>query len=47
MELVSKYVREQKRYAKNELKHLFEFDESGIEKFLNLIFSLIHVVRFF
>lgn len=37
MELVSKYVREQKRYAKNELKHLFEFDESGIEKFLKAL----------
>ena len=39
MELVSKYVREQKRYAKNELKHLFEFDESGIEKFLKTLKS--------
>ena len=34
MELVSKYVREQKRYAKNELKHLFE-----IEKFLKTLKS--------
>ena len=39
MELVSKYVRDQKRYAKNELKNLFEFDESGIEKFLKTLKS--------
>lgn len=34
MELVSKYVREQKRYTKNDLKHIFSFDDVGIEKFL-------------
>ena len=25
----SGYVREQKRYTKNELKHIFSFDEAG------------------
>ena len=34
MEIVSKYVREQKRYTKNELKSMFSFDEAGVEKFI-------------
>lgn len=34
MKIVSKYVREQKRYTKNELRNIFAFDETGIEKFI-------------
>lgn len=34
MKVVSKYVREQKRYTKNKLKSIFSFDEPGIEKFI-------------
>lgn len=29
MKIFSGYVREQKRYTKNELKHIFSFDEAG------------------
>ena len=34
MKIFSGYVREQKRYTKNELKHIFSFDEAGVEKFI-------------
>lgn len=34
MKIVSSYVREQKRYTKNNLKNIFSFDESGVEKFI-------------
>ena len=34
MKVVSKYVREQKRYTKNDLKNKFSFDEDGVEKFI-------------
>ena len=34
MKIVSSYVREQKRYTKNELKNKFSFDEAGVEKFI-------------
>ena len=34
MKIVSSYVREQKRYTKNDLKTIFSFDESGVEKFI-------------
>lgn len=34
MKIVSSYVREQKRYTKNELKSIFSYDESGVEKFI-------------
>lgn len=34
MKIVSGYVREQKRYTKNDLKNIFSFDESGVEKFI-------------
>ena len=34
MKIVSSYVREQKRYTKNDLKNIFSFDESGVEKFI-------------
>ena len=34
MKVVSQYVREQKRYTKNDLKSKFSFDEDGVEKFI-------------
>ena len=34
MRVVSRYVREQKRYTKNDLKSKFFFDEDGVEKFI-------------
>lgn len=34
MKIVSSYVREQKRYTKNDLKSIFSFDESGVERFI-------------
>lgn len=34
MGIVSSYVREQKRYTKNNLKNIFSFDETGVEKFI-------------
>ncbi len=34
MKIISRFVREQKRYTKNELRKIFEFDEHGIESFL-------------
>lgn len=34
MKIVSSYVREQKRYTKNNLKSIFSFDEIGVEKFI-------------
>lgn len=34
MKVVSQYVREQKRYTKNDLKSRFSFDEDGVEKFI-------------
>jgi hypothetical protein len=34
MKIVSSFIREQKRYTKNELKSIFSFDESGVEMFI-------------
>ena len=34
MKVVSQYVREQRRYTKNDLKNKFFFDEEGVEKFI-------------
>jgi hypothetical protein len=34
MKIVSKYVREQKRYTKNDLRGIFSFDEIGVERFI-------------
>lgn len=34
MKVISRYVREQKRYTKNDLRNIFSFDETGIEKFI-------------
>lgn len=40
MKVVSQYVREQKRYTKNDLKSKFSFDEDGVEKFIKKSQSL-------
>ena len=34
MKIVSSFVREQKRYTKNEIKRIFTFDDDGVEKFI-------------
>ena len=34
MEIVSRYVREQQRYTKNNLKSIFSMDESAVERFI-------------
>lgn len=34
MKVISEYVREQRRYTKNDLRSIFSFDEAGIEKFI-------------
>lgn len=34
MEIISKYVREQQRYTKNDLKNIFSMDETTVEKFI-------------
>lgn len=34
MEIVSRYIREQKRYSKNELKQHFAYDDQGLEYFI-------------
>lgn len=34
MEIVSRYVREQQRYTKNNLKSIFSMDESAVEHFI-------------
>jgi len=33
-EICSRFVREQQRYTKNQIRTLFEFDEAGVEKFI-------------
>ena len=34
MKIISSYVREQRRYSKNELRSLFAYDEQGVEQFI-------------
>lgn len=34
MKIISRYVREQRRYSKNELRSLFAYDEQGVEQFI-------------
>ena len=34
MKMVSKYVREQKRYTKNDLREIFELSEDSVERFI-------------
>lgn len=37
MEIISKFLREQRRYTKNELAELFCFDETGVEHFIKTL----------
>lgn len=37
MKIVSSFVREQKRYTKNELKHIFSYDDASVEKFIKTL----------
>lgn len=41
MKVVSRYVREQKRYTKNDLKSKFSFDEDGVEKFIKNLKAMV------
>ena len=34
MKIISRFIREQQRYTKGDLRHLFEFDETGISQFI-------------
>ena len=34
MKIISSYIREQKRYFKNELRSLFAYDEQEVEQFI-------------
>lgn len=37
MKIVSSFVREQKRYTKNELKNIFSYDDASVEKFIKTL----------
>ncbi len=37
MKIISRYVREQKRYTKNDLRNIFSFDEAGVERFIKTL----------
>lgn len=37
MKIVSGHVREQKRYTKNDLRNIFSFDETGVERFIKIL----------
>lgn len=37
MKIISRFVREQRRYTKNELRSVFSFDEQGVEKFIKTL----------
>lgn len=37
MKIISRYIREQKRYTKNDLRSMFFFDETGVEKFIKTL----------
>ena len=37
MKIVSSFVREQRRYTKNELKNIFSYDDARVEKFIKTL----------
>ena len=39
MKIISRYVREQRRYTKNDLRNLFVYDEAGVESFIRRLKS--------
>ena len=47
MGFISRYVREQKRYTKNEIKSIFSFSESEAESFIRRLksFGIMKAVR--
>ncbi len=47
MKIISRYVREQKRYTKNDLRNLFVYDEQGIEGFIRRLksYNILKAVR--
>ena len=47
MKIISCFVREQRRYTKNELQGLFSFDEQGIEPFIKNLkaYNVLKAVR--
>lgn len=47
MKIISRFLREQKRYSKNELASIFEFDEPGIEGFIRTLkaYNIVKVVK--
>lgn len=47
MEIISQFLREQRRYSKNELANLFCLDETSVEKFIKALkaYSVLKTVR--
>ena len=47
MEIISQFLREQRRYSKNELASLFCLDETAVEKFIKALkaYSVLKTVR--
>ena len=47
MKIISRYVREQRRYSKNELRNLFVYDEQGVEQFIRCLkaYSILKSVK--
>lgn len=47
MDIISRFVREQRRYTKNELKSRFSFDELGVEQFIKNLkaYSVLKAVK--
>lgn len=47
MKIISRFVREQRRYTKNELQSLFSFDEQGVEQFIKNLkaYNVLKAVR--
>lgn len=47
MEIISQFLREQRRYSKNELASLFFLDETSVEKFIKALkaYNVLKTVR--
>lgn len=47
MKIISRYVREQRRYTKNDLRNLFVYDEAGVESFIRRLksYNILKAVR--
>lgn len=44
MKIITRFLREQKRYTKKDLAFIFEFDESGIERFIRTL-KAYHILK--